>query len=84
MRRRSTNLITVSLLIVALNLTLVGLAGAADLTTELIDARISLLRANGAVDTDETLRAYEPVRAWLNQAASHDLDTANYVDAPGD
>ena len=81
MRRRSRSLITVSLLVVALNLTLVTIVGAADLTTELVDARLSILRAGGAVDTDETLRAYESVRAWLNQAASHDRDTANYVDA---
>lgn len=81
MRRRSRSLITVSLLVVALNLTLVTIVGAADLTTELVDARLSILRAGGAVDPDETLRAYESVRAWLNQAASHDRDTANYVDA---
>ena len=69
------------LLVAELNLTSAVLAESADLTPDLIDARLSILRASGMRDTDETLRAYETAQDWLNQAASHSRDADNYADA---
>ena len=81
MRHHLRTLITLLLLIVGLNITSAVFAEAAELTTELIDARLSALRAIGAGDTDETLKAYESTLSWLNQAATHNRDKANYLDA---
>ena len=81
MRWRLRALITVPLLFVTLNLTLVEIAEAVELTIELTDARLNTLRASGKPDTDKTLKAYESTRTWLSQAASHNRDTANYFDA---
>ena len=81
MRWRSRILITVGMLFFALNLTSIRTAGAVDLTIELTDARQSTLRAGGALDSNETLKAYESARTWLRKAASYNQVAANYVDA---
>ena len=72
--------ITLLLIIVGLNLLSTETAEAAELTPDLIEARLSTLRASGAEDTDETLKAYKAALAWLKVAASHKRDAANYLD----
>ena len=71
----------VLLLIGGISVTLTGFSQNTELTLELIDARLEILRNNGAANTNETLKAYEIAQARLNDAVSFDRDTARYVDA---
>lgn len=54
---------------------------AAELTADLIDARMGALRASGEDDVDELLTAYETAQNWLDKATSHNRDADNYLDA---
>ncbi len=51
------------------------------LSIELIDSRIQQLRESGSNEEDETLKAYQTARKWLDTAASHERDAAGYLDA---
>ena len=60
-------------------------AGAAQsepsLTETLVSQRIEALRASGEMPDEPTLAAYEAVKLWLEQAASHERDAETYVQA---
>ncbi len=52
-----------------------------ELSIALIDSRIKQLRESGSTEEDETLKAYQTASKWLDTAASHERDAANYLDA---
>ena len=50
-----------------------------ELTQILIEQRIATIRDAGAADSAEILQAYEAAQSWLNRAATHASDAANYA-----
>ena len=52
----------------------------ADLTVELVDQRIAVLRASGTPSDNLTLTTYEQARALLNEADSYAREAATYVE----
>ena len=80
--RRHLRMLRASLpLFVGLYLTSIALVGAAEVTPDLVEARLDALRAGGAGDADELLNAYETAQDWFVKATSHSLDADNYLDA---
>jgi len=71
----------VLLLVAAAGISPPAFAQSSDLTLELIDARLQIIREDGRVPEDEILRGYEVARTRLIDAASFDRDAARYVGA---
>ena len=74
-----------SLLALILYVVLPGLPAdaqtAGELSTDLVDNRLSALRDAGTGDEDETIRTYSEARGFLVQAESHVNDAATFIDA---
>jgi hypothetical protein len=81
MREQSRYFVLLLLFFVGFSVTSTLFAQTTDFTLGLVDARLEILRDNGAGSTDELIQAYEIARNRLNDAASFDRDTARYVDA---
>jgi potassium efflux system protein len=79
MRRCFISPVIVLLLSVAANVALAQSTKAAELTTDLIEARLSTLAMSGAEDSNETRKVYETALAWLNAVASHERDAVSYL-----
>jgi len=58
-----------------------AIAEPVELTSDVVEARIGALRADGAADDDKTLRAYDSALTWLEAAASFDTDAKTYLDS---
>ena len=50
------------------------------LTSELIDQRIAVLREEGVADTDEPLKTYRAIDLWLTSTQLHKSDAARYIE----
>jgi len=81
MRLQFKNVVSLWLLIGGIGVAPILFAQPADLTLDLVDARLEILRNSAAANTDEIIQAYEIARTRLDDVASFDRDTARYVDA---
>lgn len=54
---------------------------AGELSTDLVDNRLSALRDAGATDENETVRTYTEARGFLVQAESQTKDAATFIEA---
>jgi len=51
-----------------------------ELTSALIDQRISVLRKEGVADSDEPLKTYRAIDLWLTSTQLHKSDAARYIE----
>ncbi|MCB1687429.1 MAG: mechanosensitive ion channel [Halioglobus sp.] len=51
-----------------------------DLTSDLVDQRIALLRAEGVADSEEPLKTYRAIVLWLASTQLHRNDAARYIE----